>query len=130
MKYKLEVGMYVRTNGHDITQKGIMGKINMLDLKYSDNYLTISSNKNQIMVYKPHITKASHNLMDLIEEGDYVNGGKVLEIENKDKDNWQTILLIQCDNPSYEELYEEVKEKDIKSIVTREQFESVSYYVK
>ena len=64
--------------------------------------------------------KASHNIIDLIEVGDYVNGGQVRE---KTKD----YIRISGGNFLFEYLE---NEKEIKSIVTKEMFSSISYEVR
>lgn len=58
--------------------------------------------------------KASHNLIDLIEEGDYVNGSKVSFIESEFI-YWETGNAIH--------------HKYIENIVTHEMFKSISYEV-
>ena len=64
-----------------------------------------------------YIVKSSPNIIDLIEIGDYVNGCMVI---NKKDDTIQIIQLI---------IPFDLKEKDIKSIVTKEQFEAMQYKV-
>lgn len=59
------------------------------------------------------IVKHSFNIIDLIETGDYVNGYKVLEIEDSIYKNSKRILI----------------QDDIKTIVTKEQFEAMEYEV-
>ena len=56
--------------------------------------------------------KSSSNIIDLIEVGDYVNGFPIIHKEN---DILKCGLLVQF------------KENEIKSIVTKEQFESIKY---
>ena len=90
---ELEVGMYVRT---------IKGKI----------WIIIS--QKAISGHRKDIIKASHNIIDLIEVGDYVNGFPVIHKEN---DILKCGLLVQF------------KENEIKSIVTKEQFEQMEYKV-
>jgi hypothetical protein len=65
------------------------------------------------------VLKSSPNIIDLIEVGDYVNGNKVLDRED--------YLLWVFDNEEQDTLY--YNEEDIKSIVTKEQFESMKYKV-
>ena len=65
------------------------------------------------------VIKASYNLIDLIEVGDYVNGLPV--VHNAKKNGGNIVILINGD--AY-------NEEDIKSIVTKEQFDSVKYEVK
>ena len=64
-----------------------------------------------------YIEKApSYNLIDLIEVGDYVNGYKVIYVYPN---------LIKVDSTDIWEIHS----RDIKSIVTKEQFNSVIYEV-
>lgn len=65
------------------------------------------------------IGEPSDKPIDLIEVGDYVNGNKVLEKED--------YLLWLFDNDKHDTLY--FNDGDIKSIVTKEQFESMEYKV-
>lgn len=95
---KLEVGMYART---------INGKI----------WIIIS--QKAISGHRKDIIKASHNIMDLIEVGDYVNGNPVCIIK-EDEHNRKWIYT----DSNYKYGY---LEEDIKSIVTKEQFESMKY---
>ena len=62
--------------------------------------------------------KHSDNIIDLIEVGDYVNGNEIYKI------SFDSLGLI-LETTTYFKL----REKDIKSIVTKEQFESMSYKV-
>ena len=69
---------------------------------------------------KDEIINHSYNIIDLIEVGDYVNGLKVIDILEND------IYISDYYAESYIGV---VKVKDIKSIVTKEQFESMEYKV-
>lgn len=68
---------------------------------------------------KSHIIKSSPNIIDLIEEGDYVNGWRVM-LKNDD------YFFVGDENEGTWHLLLE----DIKSIVTREMFENIEYKVK
>jgi hypothetical protein len=73
---KLEVGMYVRIqwgNGEQTISK-CTNKVDMGDTQYSNNDFYIHTDKKGEVIYKSMILKASHNIIDLIEVGDYVNG--------------------------------------------------------
>lgn len=78
---------------------------------------------------KENIAKHSPNLIDLIEVGDYVNGKEVMEFDFEDG----TILGY----PVYTadglfntiECYVTLEQVKIKTILTYEQFKSVSYEV-
>lgn len=103
---KLEVGMYVRTKDGYISQYKYYNTTNMGKL------LCIPLN-NGTFANIEDIVKASHNIIDLIEVGDYVNNERVEEI-------WKEIVLVgqECRPISF---------NNIKSIVTKEQFESMKY---
>lgn len=97
---KIDVGMFVRTE---------RGKI----------WLVTSTKA--IDGHKRRIVNADYNILKLIQVGDYVNGYKVYYCYCADEDS--TGLFIDTekgrqwlDNPS-----------QIKSIVTKEQFESIKY---
>ena len=95
---KIEVGMYVRTE---------RGKI----------WLVTSTKA--IDGHKRRIVKASYNIVDLIQIGDYVNGYKVLYQD----DNYSYFDTNTCDWIYIKQ------DEQIKSIVTKEQFEQMEYKV-
>lgn len=105
---KLEEGMYVRTkNGMKI------GKI--VKIHKAINHKSWYELKNGLRIYSyEEINEPNYSIIDLIEVGDYVNGFPVIHKEN---DILKCGLLVQF------------KENEIKSIVTKEQFESMSYKV-
>lgn len=76
----------------------------------------IIKSQQAISGHKKDIINASYNIIDLIEVGDYVNGRKIDFIS-------EDTLYSDYNNADY---YYFEKE-DIKSIVTREQFESMEY---
>lgn len=124
MKDKLEVGMYVRT------KKGIAKIIDRIlepDNYYfkmwvTDKYLEINDDTEYIS--EVDVLKASHNIIDLIEVGDYVNGSKIIEIEKDYKfiDN-EIRDILWLDNKRNNAVWKET----IKSIVTKEQFSQILY---
>ena len=59
------------------------------------------------------VIKSSPNIIDLIEVGDYVNG--------------KSICKNACDDLIFTDTGVDLEEKDIKSIVTKEQFASMEY---
>ena len=120
---KLEVGMYVRT------KDGHIDKIIKIDNK-ALNGRTIQVKKGELdccMGYEDftdlfnssHYEKASFNIIDLIEVGDYVNGKEVYSIG-------LTIGILNTIN-FIDGTF--IIVDDIKSIVTKEQFEQMSYKV-
>ena len=78
-------------------------------------YLTDDELKN----VEESIIKSSPNIIDILEVGDYVNGGQVREIE---KD------YIRISGGSY--IWQFLKKEEIKSIATKEQFKNIEYEVK
>lgn len=116
---EIKEGMYVRT------KDGYIDKV-IIDYKgYCNNpncnCKHVSCEKNYYDEEK--IIKTSYNLIDLIEEGDYVNG---VEVIGKEFDNFNKEYL-QCGVGDYVICTFEVK--DIKTILTKEQFESQKYIV-
>lgn len=116
---KLEVGMYVRTNS-GIRKLEIIdndGTYKFDDEIYNedgDALIWLDGDAGELDIY---ITKASHNIIDLIEVGDYVNGERVAVIEEG---------IVKTGN---EVCKTYIHNSWIKSIVTKEQFESMSYKV-
>lgn len=138
---KIEVGMYVRTDKGFISQIAdfkehyTKGKrlINSYSIKeVVENYLLLKGKQcefiesidysippcypsdEELEKIKSHIVKASHNIIDLIEVGDYVNGYKVrgTSVSTLLLDNFNMI---------------KIEDYEIKSIVTKEQFSSMEY---
>lgn len=117
---KLEEGMYVRTD------YGKIGKI-----IYFEGTMAKTDNP-KIITFKDfneEIKKASHNIIDLIEEGDYVNGHKVTRVSGTRYDD--NDLYCWCDESwdKDNQCIIGISTKDIKSIVTKEQFEAIKYEV-
>ena len=80
------------------------------------------------------VIKSSPNIIDLVEVGDYVNGCLIVEISKdpfiKGQINLWTNMIISEGEPFPNEYYKaKILEKDIKSIVTKEQFESMEYKI-
>lgn len=116
---ELRPNMYVRIiNDIRVICIGI-GKIKQINQEtiYVDmkNNLPISFNKNQI-------SRASHNIIDLIEVGDYVNGVLIESIYSREE---KKIYF----HTFGEEIMIEITNENINNIVTKEQFESISYRI-
>lgn len=111
----LKIGEYFRTPWGDIGKITNIPKHN----KYFDDgfclegkFITCGSEAMKELNSTP-------NIIDLIEEGDYVNGKEIEQIINNE-------LYFETSDMASEISF---KEKDIKSIVTKEQFESMKYKV-
>ena len=111
---KLEVGMYIRTKN-----LGIEKIINVFDKNHLMNICGRIQTKNYGLD-EEDIIKASHNIIDLIEVGDYVNGCYVEDVK-------ETFVNITTGSNYFQR--PSIFEEDIKSIVTSQQFESMSYKV-
>ena len=106
----MKVGDYIRVDNGCICKV-----LDYTDISDNDFYVNTDSEYN--VIYKSWIVKSSPNIIDLIEVGDYVNGERVINIIKTHK---------------YLEVSDEeiiIDEKDIKSIVTKEQFESMEYKI-
>ena len=127
---KLKVGDYVRTKRGNICKVIYIGE--------SSSYITRSGRKvsykeryyldgNRISITSPYIKSHSPNLIDLIEVGDFVNGKRVIATENRINDNGEKVILIE----NYDEWTDNgiVSNKDIKIILTKEQYEQNCYKV-
>lgn len=118
-------GMYVRTKKRTLQPPQIARIRNMSkDSGYKNQYY-IELDKNLIPSYEYHIyeediLKASYNLIDLIEVGDYVNGYYVEDIG-------KTFVNVATGSNYFQN--PTIYEDDIKSIVTKEAFSSVEYRV-
>lgn len=116
---KLKVGQFVRT------KDGIIAKVDYIDDNTiffdKDLYRTYSDNIDFLEKDNlERIAKASYNIIDILEEGDYVNGRKVVDIFYDANDNVMNNCVLG--NIVYDN-------NEIKSIVTKEQFEQMSYKV-
>ena len=115
---KLEAGMYVRYKPL-LSSKYV--KINKIkEIEEKENCLHIWLEDKDLITEK-YLIKASYNIIDILEKGDYVNGLLVTRIceDNETKEK-------------YINLYGSVSEweqENIKSIVTKEQFEQMAYKV-
>lgn len=123
---KLEVGKWCRTKEGTIF-KIIGGNVDMweIDIDYSylskcenEDYNSYAYNKNNSL-FEYLVVKASYNIIDILEVGDYVNGHEV-----KSKQSGVKRIDIGEDE-NYVWLYEE----NIKSVVTHEQMEQMAYKV-
>ena len=134
MKIELKENMYIRT------KDGIIDKV-IIDYnghcaRPNCECKHISCAKNYYDEYK--IVKASYNIIDILEVGDYVNGFKVSEIERYDtntiiKIGNSTFNVLEGEKiytPSYDNNNGYEKIEKLKSIVTKEQMEQMSYKIK
>ena len=112
---EIEVGMYVRTKWGYICEIININEFREPSMKYGveANYL-----RDVMFIGEEDILKASDNIIELIEVGDYVNGYKVDFVQNNE-------IVYNHNHPRQLNMFA----KDIKSIVTKEQFERCMYKV-
>lgn len=119
------VNEYVRINKDFRTICIGIGKVvninqDTIYIKMSNNDLPISFNINSVV-------KHSKNIIDLIEVGDIVNGYKVINVINEEPCPSGKCIDIDSSKDSSEcTLWEE----DIRTILTKEQYEANCYKVK
>lgn len=125
MKLDLKVGMYCRY--HNFQNKVKIAKIKGIqeaDEVFLYDYISFDNDEGEL---ETNIIKASDKLIDLICEGDYINGMEVF------KDDEYDFLYVQCIDGDGELYCESITKQsfinNIKSIVTKEQFEKMSYKV-
>lgn len=122
MKLELRENMYVRT------KYGIIDKI----LKLNKSYVKGVSQKDELYAYDiDNIVKSSYNIIDILEENDYVNGLRVEK--NKYGELYTSYVYYGGDIGKQCEVYttwlKELKEDMIYSVVTHEQMEQMAYKV-
>lgn len=115
---EIEVGEYARF------EDGIIKNVDCNLKKFIDEHISKSEKDKVEFLGK---VKLSKNIIDLIEVEDYVNGYKILEIEEIEKSNMKVFTVFIRDDYIHE--CKVWKEKDIKSIVTKEQFKNIEFKV-
>ena len=116
MKLDLRENMYVRT------KDGIIDKI----LKLNKSYVKGVSQKDELYAYDiDNIVKASYNIIDILEKGDYVNGYLVTYVYKPDGNE---VFRIEIERDTLKGHIID-KSSQIKSIVTKEQMEKMEYKV-
>lgn len=120
---KLEVGQFVRfkdKRGNEYIRKIVEIPE---DNRYASLYLDKDANYSKGLSIK-NVIKASYNIIDILEVGDYVNGERIINI----------IPIDICGNEILDNQHiftkdGEIFENEIKSIITKEQFEQMSYEI-
>ena len=112
----MKVGDYVRTK-YGITQ------FKEYETTYGEKLLCmpVKDGSQGIFANIEDVVKSSPNIIDLIEEGDIVNygllGGGMVIFKKDGEITTNTIL------------FSNLKEKDIKKVITKEQIENIEYEV-
>ena len=123
---KLEVGMYCRYNNfqNKIKIAKIKG-IQKANEVFQYDYINFDNDDGEL---ETNIIKASYNIIDILEVGDYVNGQKVYYDEELD------FLYVQSFDANGEFYQESITKQsfidNIKSVITHEQMEQMEYKIK
>ena len=122
----MKVGDYVRFDGEIAKIRDIKRYKTKEDIYIFDRILDLNEDRacNNNTIYNSQWkyfdnVKSSPNIIDLIEVGDYVNGHKVLDIAEEPK------RVLYLNDISQKGAL--IPRKNIKSIVTKEQFSSMEY---
>lgn len=133
----MKVGDYVRTKkgsiakvlGIDYDIEGNGEELSNIETIFFDNVIDDIDKDIHSGVFQDCLKeyKSSPNIIDLIEVGDYVNGKKVSYVAIDYIFDYSEEIKIVCfDIDKKDYIYSKV---DIKSIVTKEQFESMEYKI-
>lgn len=119
---KLEVGQFARLKSGYICKIININDFREPNMKYGveANYL-----KDVMFIGDEDIVKASYNIIDLIEVGDYVNGSKVIDIIRNNR-KLEPSTMAYCE---YGSRYIGFYNESIKSVITHEQMEQMEYKV-
>lgn len=118
---EIKDGEYVRTN------KGTIARIEdtEFDIKINNIGQILYVTFVECVRYYEVIVKHSPNIIDLIEVGDYVNGSRVIEVDNCK--GAMREIYIEGQNPETDcGIYFE----QIETVITKEQFAQMGYKVK
>lgn len=120
---EIKVGEYVRTKTGKIYK---IDKIDKCPICKEKEYINIEIKGDlhfENTYHKKDIVKHSPNIIDLIEEGDYVNGMEVIKIGSEHRE-----IKVLYYNGYYTDNLT-LTEADINSVVTKEQFNQMEYIV-
>ena len=116
---KLKVGQFARLKSGYICKIININDFREPNMKYGveANYL-----KDVMFIGDDDVVKASYNIIDILEIGDYVNGYPMYEIVEYENDT--RAIVINNDNKAI--IWDK---QGIKSVITHEQMEQMAYKV-
>ena len=140
MKLELKENMYIRTKDGHIDKILLVEYAEEKRQQYP-NHPSKKYWRDKILLLKAgywrttqNIIKASYNIIDILQVGDFVNGNEVMEAdwinENGEYEEGLAFPMYASDDLDVIENWLPLRCVDIKSIVTKEQMESMSYEVK
>lgn len=117
---KIEVGEYIRT------KQGTIGQI----IEKYEKYCVIANRRGEIDVLYENIAKHSKNIIDLIEVGDIVKVEGIEHVREVIEDDFFNGNIFNNDVRAIindKNYSKQIKEYQIKSIVTKQQFSNMEY---
>ena len=127
---ELKKEMYVRTKYNDFCNMVAIRKIDEIDDDGSfwiDDYIIDTYGDEQNKLHEEDVEFASEDIVNVIKPGDYVNGYLVTTVS---KDAYgETIVFVGQRLIEEAGYYRSYYSKDIKTIVTKEQFALMEYEV-
>ena len=127
---ELKEGMYVRTKYNDFCNMVAIRKIDEIDDDGSfwiDDYIIDTYGDEQNKLHEEDVEFASEDIANVIKPGDYVNGYLVTAVSNDVYG--ETIVFVGQRLIEEAGYYRSYYSKDIKTIVTKEQFANMEYEV-
>lgn len=118
MENEIKVGEYCRTKDGIIDKVIEMSGTNNILLKH--RFIDREGFKSKNYIYERDVVAHSKDVIDLIQIDDYVNGHRVIKPKQS-----ITYSSIEVENSIAKK--EIIPKNKIKTIVTKEQFDSVSY---
>jgi hypothetical protein len=131
----LKVGMYVRTKSGFIF-KITGGNEDNLEFDYPKyilecfdaDWLELYAYNDNYSYFRDNVVKASYNIIDLIEVGDYVNGYPISDIVKQ-----CNYIALGDENLTlaYKSNYDKytITSEDIKTVITHEQMQQMEYRI-
>lgn len=119
MKLDLRENMYVRTKD---------GKIHKIK-SINDKYIEYENSLGIPYELKEYIVKASYNIIDILKVGDYINTERIDFIVKPDMCGDEELNEGKIHLTGHER-YSFIYIKDIETIVTKEQFNDITYKMK
>lgn len=91
-----------------------------------DCFVRLKKRKTPLQCCRDYIIKHSKNIIDLIEVGDYVNEYKIFRIDELEGKSKKIFTVFEQGVTDYLRCW---NNEDIKSILTKEQYEEICYKV-
>ena len=129
----MKIGDYVRFDYHRISVPIQIAKVIESHYDNEDDSICYSTDVGLVIDEGNLVKEPSPNIIDLIEVGDYINGERVIALEKDvNKRNIYPSNVgakIFTDYEFQGNWYFGIQEEDIKTVVTKEQFEAIQYEV-